>query len=59
MKYIQTERVLEIARQHFGINHASAAATLFENFATDLETEIIEHIESDNQQKDKSNKQFP
>lgn len=44
MKYLTTERLLEIARQHFGINHASAAATLFENFADDLETEIVENI---------------
>lgn len=44
MKCLTTERVLEIARQYFGIGHASAAAILFENFAAALEDEIIDNI---------------
>lgn len=46
MKYITTERLLEIAREHFGIGHASAAQTMFEHFADELEEEILENIKS-------------
>lgn len=50
MKYITTERLLEIACEHFGIGHASAAQTLFEHFVDELEKEIIKNIKSSEHQ---------
>lgn len=49
MQYLTAERVLDIARQYFGIGHASAAAILFENFAAALEREILEKIGENHQ----------
>lgn len=43
MKYVTAERLLEITCDHFGIMLSREARTMFENYAKDLENEIIKN----------------